>query len=188
VRCQVELQARAGGNADIGRALYPMLDAAGFGDVQVSPRMVYVDGSRPHLIERFTRNTFTAMIEGIREQVIAAELMTPDDFEAGVRDLLSTATHDGVFSYTFFKAVGIRWPAGRIRLGAAILIPVISLACVRLPGARHERAAPGVYFDCISVRILLPPDRGEASAPETIASAGGRSVVGMLPKPMTMPS
>jgi hypothetical protein len=35
-------------------------------------------------------------------------LMTPDDFEAGVRDLLRTANHDGVFSYTFFKAVGIR--------------------------------------------------------------------------------
>jgi SAM-dependent methyltransferase len=108
VRSQVELQARAGGNADIGRALYPMLDAAGFGDVQVSPRVVYVDGSRPHLIEGFTRNTFTAMIEGIRDEVIAAELMTPDDFEAGVRDLLRTANHDGVFSYTFFKAIGIR--------------------------------------------------------------------------------
>jgi SAM-dependent methyltransferase len=108
VRSQVELQARSGGNADIGRSLYPLLDAAGFGDVQVSPRMVYVDGSRPHLIEGFTRNTFTAMIEGIREEVVAAELMTPDEFEAGVRDLLSTATPDGVFSYTFFKAVGIR--------------------------------------------------------------------------------
>jgi SAM-dependent methyltransferase len=108
VRCQVELQARAGGNADVGRALYPMLDAAGFGDVQVSPRLVYVDGSRPHLIEGFTRNTFTAMIEGVRDDVIAAGLMTPDDFEGGVRDLHFTATRNGVFSYTFFKAVGIR--------------------------------------------------------------------------------
>lgn len=51
VRCQVELQARAGGNANIGRSLYPLLDAAGFGDVKVSPRLVCVDGSRPHLIE-----------------------------------------------------------------------------------------------------------------------------------------
>jgi SAM-dependent methyltransferase len=108
VRCQVELQARAGGNAEIGRSLYPMLDAAGFGDVQVSPRMVYVDGSRPHLIEGFTRNTFTAMIDGIRDEAIAAKLMTPEDFEGAVRDLLRTAAHDGVFSYTFFKAVGIR--------------------------------------------------------------------------------
>ena len=68
IRCQVELQARSGGNADIGRTLYPLLDAAGFDDVRVSPRMVYVDASRPHLVEGFTRNTFTAMIEGVRRR------------------------------------------------------------------------------------------------------------------------
>jgi SAM-dependent methyltransferase len=108
VRCQVELQARAGGNANIGRSLYPLLDAAGFGDMRVSPRLVYVDGSRPHLIEGFTRNTFTAMIQGLRAEAIAADLMAPADFDAGVRDLYRTAEHDGVFSYTFFKAVAIR--------------------------------------------------------------------------------
>ena len=84
VRCQVELQARSGGNANIGRSLYPLLDAAGFVDVSVSPRMVYVDGSRPHLIDGFTRNTFTAMIEGIRTEAIAADLVAPDAFDAGV--------------------------------------------------------------------------------------------------------
>ena len=36
VRCLVELQARAGGNALIGRALYPLLKQARFDDVQVS--------------------------------------------------------------------------------------------------------------------------------------------------------
>src|SRR5437016_8952629 len=45
IRCLVELQARAGGNALIGRALYPLLKETGFDDVRVSPRMVYVDGS-----------------------------------------------------------------------------------------------------------------------------------------------
>lgn len=108
VRCQVELQARAGGNADVGRSLYPLLDAAGFGDVRVSPRMVYVDDSRPHLVEGFTRNTFTAMIEGVRNASVRAELMTADEFDDGIRDLYRTAEHDGVFCYTFFKAVGAR--------------------------------------------------------------------------------
>ncbi|HUX27358.1 MAG TPA: methyltransferase domain-containing protein, partial [Terracidiphilus sp.] len=62
IRCQVELQARAGGNALIGRALYPLLREAGFGQVHVSPRMVYADSSKPALVEGFTKNTFTAMI------------------------------------------------------------------------------------------------------------------------------
>jgi SAM-dependent methyltransferase len=107
VGCQVELQARAGGNANIGRSLYPMLDAAGFEDILVSPRMVYVDGSRPHLAEGFTRNTFTAMIEGIRAESISAGLMTANDFDIGVRDLYRTTERDGTFSYTFFKAVAL---------------------------------------------------------------------------------
>ncbi|MCA9914436.1 MAG: class I SAM-dependent methyltransferase, partial [Anaerolineae bacterium] len=70
IQCQVELQRRAGGNANIGRELYPLLKAAEFEPVHVSPRMVYVDGSKPHLIEGFTRNTFTAMIEGVRDAAL----------------------------------------------------------------------------------------------------------------------
>jgi SAM-dependent methyltransferase len=105
VQCQVELQARAGGNANIGRSLYPVLDEAGFEEIRVSPRTVYADRSRPHLVEGFTRNTFTAMIEGVRDESIAAGLMTAAEFDCGVRDLYRTAEPDGTFCYTFFKAV-----------------------------------------------------------------------------------
>jgi ubiquinone/menaquinone biosynthesis C-methylase UbiE len=56
IQCQVELQRRAGGNANIGRELYPLLSAAGFDSVRVSPRMVYVDSNRPELVEGFTKN------------------------------------------------------------------------------------------------------------------------------------
>lgn len=106
VRCQVELQRRAGGNALIGREVYPLLVSAGFDAVRVSPRMVYVDASRPRLVDGFTRKTFTAMIEGVREAAIASGLATAEDFDAGVRDLYRTAEVDGVFCYTFFKGVG----------------------------------------------------------------------------------
>jgi ubiquinone/menaquinone biosynthesis C-methylase UbiE len=106
IQCLVELQRRAGGNSLIGRELYPMLVDAGFAEVQVSPRMVYVDSSRPGFVDGFTRKTFTAMIEGVREPAIEAGLMEPSDFDAGVRDLYRTAEADGVFCYTFFKAVG----------------------------------------------------------------------------------
>jgi ubiquinone/menaquinone biosynthesis C-methylase UbiE len=104
VRCLVELQAKARGNALIGRALYPLLTQAGFSDVHVSPRMVYVDASKPGLAEGFTKKTFTAMVEGIRKPAIEAGLMSAADFDRGVADLYRTAEADGVFCYTFFKA------------------------------------------------------------------------------------
>jgi SAM-dependent methyltransferase len=104
VACQVELQRRAGGNACIGRELYPLLTGAGYADVRVSPRMVYVDATRPQLIDSFTRKTFTWMIEGVRDAAIAAQLMPAEEFDAGIRDLYRTASQDGVFCYTFFKA------------------------------------------------------------------------------------
>jgi len=58
IQCQIELQRRAGGNAMIGRELYPLLCQAGFSSVHVSPRMVYVDSSKPELVEGFTKKTF----------------------------------------------------------------------------------------------------------------------------------
>jgi SAM-dependent methyltransferase len=106
IRCQVDMQREAGGNALIGRQVYPLIVEAGFGAVRVSPRMVYVDASRPELVDGFTRKTFTAMIEGIRESAIAAGLIEPERFDAGVRDLHRTTEADGVFCYTFFKGVG----------------------------------------------------------------------------------
>jgi len=108
IACQVELQRRAGGNALIGRTLQPLLRDAGFADVRVSPRMVYADASRPSWVDGFTRKTFNAMIEGVRAPALAAGLATAEGFDAGLRDLQRTAEADGVFCYTFFKAVGRR--------------------------------------------------------------------------------
>lgn len=111
IGCQVELQRRAGGNAMIGRQLFPLLEQAGYRDVRVSPRMVYVDGSRPDLADGFTRKTFTAMIEGVRAPALAAGLASPAEFDQGIAGLRRAAERDGVFCYTFFKAVGLRGEA-----------------------------------------------------------------------------
>ena len=108
IQCQVDLQRAAGGDANIGRCVYPLMVEAGVGHVQVSPRMVYVDSSRPHLVDAFTLKTFTAMIEGVRERALAAGLADAEAFDAGIRDLRRTAEADGVFCYTFFKGVGRR--------------------------------------------------------------------------------
>jgi ubiquinone/menaquinone biosynthesis C-methylase UbiE len=108
IQCQVQLQRRAGGNAMIGRELHPLLCQAGCRSVQVSPRMVYADASRPALVEGFTRRTFTAMIEGVRTAALQAGLMDAAAFDQGIRDLYKTTAPDGVFCYTFFKAIAIK--------------------------------------------------------------------------------
>jgi SAM-dependent methyltransferase len=108
IQCLVELQRDAGGNSLIGRQLYPLILAAGFVSVRVSPRNVYVDSSRPDLVDAFTKRTFAAMIEGVRDLVIEKSLMPPEDFDAGVQGLYRAAEQDGVFCYTFFKGTGFK--------------------------------------------------------------------------------
>jgi ubiquinone/menaquinone biosynthesis C-methylase UbiE len=108
IQCQVELQRRGGGNALIGRELYPLMTKAGYESVRVSPRMVYVDSSKPRLVEGFTRNTFTAMIEGVRAAALEAGMIDEATFDEGIRGLYRSAEDDGVFCYTFFKAVGVK--------------------------------------------------------------------------------
>jgi len=108
IQCQVELQKKAGGNANIGRELYPLLNKSGFASIHISPRMVYVDSGKPGLVDGFTKNTFTAMIEGVRESAINAGLIDERTFDSGIRGLVRTTETDGVFCYTFFKAIAIK--------------------------------------------------------------------------------
>ena len=105
IDCLVELQRQGGGNALIGRQLFPLVTGAGFSDVHISPRMVYVDFSRPAFVEGFTKRTFTAMVEGVAEEVHKQGLMTKEAWDRGITALYRTAENDGVFCYTFFKAV-----------------------------------------------------------------------------------
>jgi len=107
IACQITLQAQAGGDATIGRRLFPLVRQAGFTNPQVSPRMVYVDASRPALVDGFIHRTFTAMVEGVRSEAIAAGLLSPTDFDRGIADLYRTGEPDGVFCYTFFKCVAV---------------------------------------------------------------------------------
>ena len=108
VQCLVDVQARMGGDALVGRRLYPLLEDAGFRDVRVSPRMVYVDGSRPDLVEGFSRNTFIAMVEGVRERALSLGLIDPRTWEKGIADLYRATEPGGTFCYTFFKGMAAR--------------------------------------------------------------------------------
>ena len=108
IQCLVELQAKMGGDSLIGRRLYPLLVSAGFRNVRVSPRVVYADSSRPRMVEGFTKNTFTAMVEGVEKEALGAGLIDRETWTKGIRDLYRTAEADGTFSYTFFKGIATK--------------------------------------------------------------------------------
>jgi SAM-dependent methyltransferase len=108
IQCLIDLQQQAGGDSLIGRRLYPLLAQAGYGDVRVSPRMVYTDATGPSLADGFTRKTFAAMVEGVGEQAVGQGMMDAASWAAGISDLYRAAEDDGTFCYTFFKAVGLR--------------------------------------------------------------------------------
>lgn len=108
INCQIQLQKQSGGNSNIGRELYPLFKSIGLSEISVSPRIIYVDASKPHLVEGFIKNTFTAMIEGIGEKAIKQGIVDRITFEKGIKDLYRTAESDGVFSYTFFKGFGTK--------------------------------------------------------------------------------
>ncbi len=108
IQCLINIQARMGGNSLIGRELFPILTAAGFSAIHVSPRMVYVDSSKPEYVEGFTKNTFIAMVEGVKEEAIRSKMTDESKWRRGIADLYRTTAPDGTFCYTFFKGIARR--------------------------------------------------------------------------------
>jgi ubiquinone/menaquinone biosynthesis C-methylase UbiE len=108
IDCLIAIQALLGGNSLIGRQLYPLLVSADFRKVKVSPRMVYADSSRVELVDGFTKRTFTAMVEGVRDHALALGMIDEQTWDKGIRDLYRTTKPDGVFCYTFFKVLAVK--------------------------------------------------------------------------------
>jgi SAM-dependent methyltransferase len=108
IQSLIHYQARHGGNSLVGRQLFPLLKTAGFDRPVVTPRLVYVDAATPDLAESFTRNTFIAMMEGVRQRVLSENLIDEVTWDRGICDLHATAADQGVFCYTFFKGVACK--------------------------------------------------------------------------------
>jgi hypothetical protein len=81
---------------------------AGFKNIAVSPRMVYVDSNSPDYVEGFTKNTFIAMVEGVRDQSLGSGMIDEASWEKGINDLYRTTESDGTFCYTFFKGIAYK--------------------------------------------------------------------------------
>lgn len=108
VKCLIDIQASLKGNSLIGRQLFPLLNKAGFQNISVSPRMVYVDASKPELVDGFSKKTFISMVEGVRDQAITLNLVDNKTWDQGINDLYRATEDDGVFCYTFFKAKAVK--------------------------------------------------------------------------------
>ncbi|MGD9495143.1 MAG: methyltransferase domain-containing protein [Armatimonadota bacterium] len=108
-QCLIDCQAAIGCDSLIGRRLYPLLATAGYREIAVSPRMVYADPSRPELRHSFVATTITPMVEGVREQALAAGMIDQATWERGIEELYAIPqSPEGTFCYTFFKAVARR--------------------------------------------------------------------------------
>jgi ubiquinone/menaquinone biosynthesis C-methylase UbiE len=105
VKCQAEL------NADslIGRRLYPLLNNAGLREIHISPRMVYIDSSKPKLMDSFVEKTIIPMVEGVHQQALESKMIDQNTWAKGINDLhLVASSPDGTFCYMFFKAFSIK--------------------------------------------------------------------------------
>jgi len=108
-RCLIKAQQELGGDPMIGRRLYPLLDEAGFKEIVVTPRVVYVDNSKPHLVDGFIKKTIIAMVEGVKDQAIKSGLINHGEWEKGIDDLYKSTEQDGTFFYNFFKGIAVKY-------------------------------------------------------------------------------
>src|SRR5215470_4308862 len=105
--CLIEVQAELGGDALIGRRLFPLLREAGFLVQSVSPRVVYADARSPEMRDVFARKIIAGMVEGIGESATDHSLISPARFQAGLADLRGLArSSEATLCYTFFRAEG----------------------------------------------------------------------------------
>jgi len=108
-KCLIAVQAALGGDSLIGRRLYPLLAEAGFRDIAVSPRVIYCDQSLPAYRDGFAGKTIAPMVEGVERQAFGMGLIDRDSWRKGLADLYRIADcPEGVFNYTFFKAVAVK--------------------------------------------------------------------------------
>lgn len=107
-QCLIKVQKDLKCNPLMGRELHPLLTEAGFKNIKVDPRVVYVDSSKPELVDGFIRKTIIAMVEGVKDQSIESGLIDLKTWEKGLDDLHKSAEPSGTFFYNFFKGVATK--------------------------------------------------------------------------------
>ncbi len=83
-QCLIKVQTDLHCNPLMGRELYPLLTEAGFKNIEVDPRVVYVDSSKPKLVDGFIKKTIIAMVEGVKDQAIESGMIDFETWEKGI--------------------------------------------------------------------------------------------------------
>ena len=91
------------GNSLIGRQLYPLLQGSGLNEVKVKPKMVYMDSSKPELVDGFILKTIIPIVEDVKRQALGMQMIEEETWNKGITELHETARSMGTFCYTFFK-------------------------------------------------------------------------------------
>ncbi|KAF5089127.1 Ubiquinone/menaquinone biosynthesis C-methyltransferase UbiE [anaerobic digester metagenome] len=89
--CLVQSQRDYNGNPMIGRELHPLLNDSGFRNVEISPKIVYVDSNRPELVDGFIKKTIIAMVEGVKDQAIEKGMINIKTWNPGNRGSLQNS-------------------------------------------------------------------------------------------------
>lgn len=93
------------GDPHIGRKLYPLLKQAGFRDIQISPCVVYMDGSKPELMKSILEETILAAFDAVKEDALKQNILDARIWNKGINDFYELAINpEAVFCYTWLKA------------------------------------------------------------------------------------
>ncbi len=105
----VASQLALGHDPNIGRRLFPLLQATGMSVEDVSPRAVYADRSNPLLLDGVVNQIIAPMVYSAEMNVLSERIIDPETWEQGLKDISMVAIHEeGTFFYTWFKGVCIK--------------------------------------------------------------------------------
>jgi len=105
----VKVQQHFGQDPLIGRRLYPLLDEAGFKNIEVTPRPAYVDSGNPEIKDAALFKILVPMAQTALEQALKMNLITPELWEKGIEEFSRVGNEaEGALFYSWFKGVGIK--------------------------------------------------------------------------------
>ena len=105
IQSQIDVQKMTGGNANIGRELYPLLITAGFTSINITPLPIYNNSNSLQFNDDFVRKIYIPMIQDIRHLAIETGMIDPETFDRGIEDLYKAASPSGTFFFTFYTVV-----------------------------------------------------------------------------------
>ncbi len=108
-QCLIHSQARLGHNSLVGRDLSTLLGDAGYEIRTLVPAWIYADDRDPVYLDDIVSAIMVPMVESARDQSLALGLADDKSWSRGIDEFAASGRlPDGMFFYTWFKAVAIK--------------------------------------------------------------------------------